>query len=636
MKKRSRLLALLGAVFLLSLFLVACGGNDDDDNVSNEPGTNEPAEPTDGENGNDNGNNEVSGGGIPPHIQAMIHAEMPSTDDVIEGGILRFARVIPEPFSGVLHPLWANSAHDGNIAEFFLHGGQSGGLSTDENFLLELGDAARGPVIPEISEDGLTITLTIRDNVYWHDGEPVTAQDWLFAYEVLGSPEYTESGGQRFGQNFEREIVGMVDFHEGNADQIEGIQIISERVLEITYNEVVPLLNKVFMTPLPYHIFADIPIAEMEDSPYVRTEAAIGFGPFILETIVPGESVTFVRNDDFWDGAPILDGVEFRVINPEMIGEELAAGNVDIAHTFQETQFPYFEDIDNVTFLKNVAFVYSYIGFRLGSWDADLGESVLNPDATMADVNLRRAMWMAIDNELVSNAWHEGLRWDASSLIPPVFSLFHDESVQRPPFDVEAANALLDEAGFEMGADGYRMNPDGTPLEINFFASAGDTVVDAVNQYYLTQWRLLHLNIVPDFSLEFTAYNDLFGIDVDYDGIDVFTGAWSTGSNPSPYGLYGRTAAFNRSRYVSERNDELLARIDSPQAAVDPEYRAAAFAEWQAYMVENVSMIPTQYRLAFVPVNNRVVNYRINASHIAFDGWHRVGFTQAEPFVNGQ
>ena len=614
MKRRSTLLALLGTVFLL-LLLVACSGNGGE---------------SDGEGANET-TNSIGDGVVPAHIQALLSDTMPFVDDVEPGGILRFARVVPSPFAGNLNSVFAMSADDSNIHDFF--GGTL--FSSDSEFLMELGEDARGATIPEISEDGRSITFTIRDGVNWHDGVPVTAHDMAFTFHVLANSEYLESGGQRFTVN-ERAIVGAVDYHEGNADYITGIEVLADNVIRITYDEVMPLRNIYFHRPLPKHIFENIPISEMAESPYNRTEAAIGFGPFIIDTIIPGESVTFVRNDDYWAGTPLLDGVEFRVVNPELIGEMLQAGTVDIAHTFQEAQFPYFDHLSNVTYLKGVNFTYNYIGFRLGSWDATLNESVINPDATMANFDLRLAMWKAIDNETIVNNLFNGLRWEGDSLIPPAFDIFHDSTVTRPPYDIDAANALLDEAGFEIGADGFRQNPDGTPLVINFWASSGDTITEAIHQYYLIQWRDgLSLNINENFSLEFNAYNDLFNPANDYDGLDVFTGAWSTGTNPSPASIHSRASASNRSRYVSEKNDELIARIDGPIASLDQEYRAQAMADWQQYQAtEALQLIPTMYRLAFIPVNNRVVNYRINATHQPVDGWHLVGLTQDAPEVH--
>ena len=626
MKKSNKLFALLSVAFLLSLFLVACGGDSDPTDSGSEPGpvstessdTDVPDSETD--------EPAPTGGVVPDNIAAMLNDTMPSAD-VEPGGVLRFARVVPTPFAGNLNSIFSMSADDSNIHEFF--GGTL--FTADSEFLMELGADARGAAIPEISDDGLSITFTIRDGVYWHDGEPVTAHDIAFTYHVIANPEYLEAGHQRFTSN-ERAIVGANDYHNGDADSIAGIEVIDDQTIRFSYYEVMPLRSIYFYRPLPKHIFGDMEISEMGDSPYNRTEAAIGFGPFIIDTIVPGESVTFVRNDNYWQGPPLLDGIEFRVVSPDLIGPEFEAGTVDIAHTFFEADFPYFDHLNNVTYLKAVSFVYNYLGFRLGSWDVDNTRSVINPDATMANPDLRLAMWMAIDNGPIVENVFQGLRWEGASLIPPAFDSFHDPSVTRPPYDVAAANALLDEAGFEIGADGYRQNPDGTPLEINFFANQ-DPNMERIFHYYVTQWRDgLSLNVIHDFTREFNDYNALFQPDIDYDGVDVFVGAWSTGTNPSPAGIYGRVSPSNRSRYVSERNDELIDRIDGPIAAVDMEYRAQAMAEWQQYQRETIQFIPTMYRLAFIPVNNRVVNYSINATHTPVDGWHAVGVTRDTPY----
>jgi len=621
MKKRSTLLALLGAVFLLSLFLVACGNGGTDGTDGGTDGTDSGTEVS------GNGDEVAAGDTVPARIRAMMQTSMPESDDVIDGGVLRFARVDGSPFAGVLHPIWSASAPDANIHDFFL----GTFMTVDDDFLLELGDEGRGPVRAVISDDQLTITFTIQEGVYWHDGEPLTARDLEFAYEVLGHPDST---AVRWGQQNEQFIVGGTDFHEGRADSIEGVTIIDDRTLQVEFMEVRALRETVFPWPVPYHRFADIPIEEMEYHPYVRTEEAIGWGPFIIDRIVPGESVTFTRNDNYWQGVPLLEGVEYRIVAPATIGEELRAGNVDVAHTFTEANYEFYGDLSNITYLKSASFVFTYICFRVGYWDVDLGQSVLNPDATMADVNLRRAMWMAVDNDLVTEVWRGGMRWEASTLIPPAF-MWHNPNAQRPSYDMDAAHALLDEAGYTFDGD-WRTNPDGSPLEINVFAVIRDSNYDAVYEYYLQQWRELGLNVDLVDIADLPTSGDWFAIDgTENTEIDVFMGgAWSTGTNPNPYGLFGRSAAFNRSRYVSERNDELLGRIGSERAIGDMDYRREAFYEWQEYMIENASLFPTEFRFNFIPVNNRVVNFEIVATHNPRDGWHLVGLTHDEPLAD--
>ena len=610
MKKRINLLTLLGVLILSLSFLTACG---------DEEGTTSGAQD----------NTVADGDVVPARIREMMHQAMP-TQDVDPGGVLRFARVDGSAFAGVLHPIWSTAAMDGNIQDFFL----GTMLTTDDNFITELGEDGRGAWQLFISEDQLTATLVVREGVYWHDGMPVTAHDLEFAFIAQAHPDSTS---QRFGQQNERFIVGAVEFNQGEADSIAGVTVVDDRTLTVEYTQIVALRETVFPWPLPYHRFGNIPFAEMEDHPYVRSTEAIGWGPFILDHIVPGESVTYVRNDNYWQGAPLLDGVEFRIVSPAVIGEELRAGNVDIAHTFTEGDFPYFSDLSNITFLKSASFVYTYIGFRMGYWDVDLSANVLNPDANTLDVNLRRAMWMAIDNDLVTSAWRNGLRWEASSLVPPTFPLFHNPAAQRPAYDLDAANALLDDAGFAFVGD-YRANPDGSPLVLNVLGIQRNDAYEAVYHYYLEQWRALGLNLVFLDTVDLTNFAAAFAIDgTARTDFDVFIGgAWSTGTNPNPYGLYGRTAAFNRSGYVSERNNELLGQIGSERAINDLAYRQEAFHAWQDYMIENASLFPTEFRFNFIPVNNRVVNYEIVATHNPRDGWHLVGVTHQAPLVDGQ
>jgi peptide/nickel transport system substrate-binding protein len=638
MKKRSILLSLLGVILLLSLALVACDNGDDTEAPADrtEPATEVPTPPADTEGTEPT---EPPTGDlpddpiialVPPHIAAMINRSTPFVD-VEPGGILRYAAVQTDPFAGILHPIWSMSAVDGNdIQPFFL-----GAMHTiDDDFLLDPNGSGAVETFT-ISEDGLVIRKYIRDNVYWHDGVQLTARDWQFAYEVLAHADSTTT---RFRQQNSDRIVGIEEFHAGEVDYIAGIRIIDDLTIEFEFDRVVPIFNTVFTHPLPYHIFGDIPVDEMEDSPYVRTAAAIGFGPFIIDVIVPGESITFVRNDNFWAGAPLLDGVELRVVHPEVLGAELEAGNIDVANSFSEANFPYFEHLSNINFLKAPGWAWNAITFRVGYFDQDAGQAALDPDAPMSNVDLRRAMWMAIDTDLIADTIFNGLRWAGSTVLPPIHSGFHNPNAQRPPFSMEAAHALLDEAGFAFDGD-YRTNPDGSPLELQIiWASAGgDATQMAVQQYHITQWRALGLNMLDPREYEFAVFGDLFTTAIDDTDWDIQLNAWSSGSNPSPSGFFHPSQSFNRSRYTSERMDDLLARIDGEQAALDPHgYRREVLFEFQEYVLDVAAVIPTQFRFAFIPVNNRVVNFEILATASPRAGWHTVGLIRDTPYRHGE
>ncbi|WP_416293102.1 oligopeptide ABC transporter substrate-binding protein [Paenibacillus illinoisensis] len=516
----------------------------------------------------------------------------------IEGGSITYGLVSDTAFEGTLNYNFYSGNPDAMVLGWF----DEGLLTWDKDYVYTNDGAATY----ETSEDGKTFTLTIRDNVNWHDGKPVTAEDLQFAYEVIGNKAYD---GPRYDSNF-TSVVGMDEYHAGKAKTISGIKVLSDKQISITYKESTPslLTGGVWTYPLAKHIFGDMDVAKMSSSKEVR-ETPIGFGPFKVETITPGESVTFVKNEDYWRGAPKLDKVTLKVINPTTVVQELKSGGVDLVDAFPTDQYKDNADMSNVEFLGAIDRAYTYIGFKLGTWDEENGKVVTNPDAKMADKNLRKAMWMAVDNDQVGKRFYNGLRWNATTLIPPSHPEFHDSNNPGVAYDPEAAKALLDEAGYKLDGE-FRTNPDGSPLEINFVSMTGGDTAEPLARYYVQSWAAIGLKVNLE-MVEFNSFYDRVGnTGKDDPNIDVYQAAWGVGIDVDPAGLYGRDALYNFSRFSSEKNDELLAKGVSAEA-FDVEKRKEIYNEWQQYMVDEVPVFPTLYRAVVAPVNKRVMNYAI-------------------------
>ncbi|OPG97554.1 oligopeptide ABC transporter substrate-binding protein [Chryseobacterium mucoviscidosis] len=516
----------------------------------------------------------------------------------IEGGSITYGLVSDTAFEGTLNFNFYSGNPDANVLQWF----DEGLLTWDKDYVYTNDGAATY----ETSEDGKTFTLTIRDNVNWHDGKPVTAEDLQFAYEVIGNKAYD---GPRYDSNF-TSVVGMDDYHAGKAKTISGIKVLSEKQISITYKESTPslLTGGVWTYPLAKHIFGDMDVAKMSSSKEVR-EKPIGFGPFKVETITPGESVTFVKNDDYWRGAPKLDKVTLKVINPTTVVQELKSGGVDLVDSFPTDQYKDNANMSNVEFLGAIDRAYTYIGFKLGTWDADNGKVVTNPDAKMADKILRKAMWQAVDNDQVGKRFYNGLRWNATTLIPPSHPKFHDSNNPGVTYDPEAAKKLLDEAGYKLDGE-FRTKPDGSPLEINFVSMTGGDTAEPLARYYVQSWAAIGLKVNLE-MVEFNNFYDRVGnTGKDDPNIDVYQAAWGVGIDVDPAGLYGRDALYNFSRFSSEENDKLLAQGVSAEA-FDVEKRKEIYNQWQQYMVDEVPVFPTLYRAEVVPVNKRVMNYAI-------------------------
>ncbi|MFD2045338.1 oligopeptide ABC transporter substrate-binding protein [Ornithinibacillus salinisoli] len=601
---------------MLAMVLVLAACSDDTSSDDTDPDTEDPADSED-EGTEDEEEEPAEDDGL----YSIDDFSMDKTNEgeAIEGGSITYGLVSDTVFEGVLNYNFYEGNPDYNVIAWF----DEPLLDTDANYTYTNGGAAEY----EISEDGKTFTLTIKDGVNWHDGEPVTAEDWAYSYEVIGHPEYT---GVRYNGDFTN-VVGMEEYHAGEADSISGIEIVDEKTLKITHHETGPSMvtGGIWTYAMPKHIFEDIPVAEMAESDAVRNNP-IGMGPFKVDSIVPGESVVYKKNEDYWRGEPKLDEVVLKVVDPTVVVNQLETGGVDLVSSFPVDQFPDNADMSNVEYLGMIDNAYTYIGFKLGHWDEEAGENVMDPDAKMADVNLRKAMWHAVNNDDVGNEFYNGLRWNATTLIIPFFPDYHDETIETPTYDPEEAKRILEEAGYvDQDGDGMREDPEGEELVINFASMSGGDTAEPLAQYYIQSWAQVGLNVqlVDGRLLEFNTFYDR--VEADDPGIDIYQGAWGTGTDVNPEGLYSNIAAYNYPRYASDENARLIAEGNS-EKALDVEYRQQVYSEWQELMVEDIPVFPTLYRSILIPVNNRVLNYSIDPAKYIL---HEIAVSEEEAQV---
>lgn len=601
--------ALLALMLVLVLALAACGSDDEKKDTGNEK-DNDKTEQKDESKGEDAG----EGASDDPLAAFDTRTE---AGEVEEGGTLNFGLVSDTPFEGTLNFNFYAGAPDAEVIEWF----DESLLSIDENFQYTQDGAATF----EFSDDYTVWTFKIGDNVNWHDGEPVKAEDWAFSYEVIGHADYD---GPRYGSDF-TVIEGMEAYNAGEAEEISGIKVIDEKTLEITYTNPTPslLAGGIWTYAMPKHIFKDIAVADMSASDAVRKNP-IGMGPFKVDSIVSGESVVYSKNEDYWQGAPKLDEVILKVVDPAVVANELSSGKVDVVDKFPTDQYETNKDMEGVTFLGDVEGSYTYIGFKFGTWDKENAEVVYSPeDSKVSDVALREAMWYAVDNDAVGEKFYQGLRWAGTTLIAPSHADFHDGTIETPKYDKEKAMQILADAGYEdTDGDGFVENPDGSELKLNFASMSGGEVAEPIANYYIQSWKDIGINVeLLDGRLqEFNTFYDRVGNGGNDDPeVDVYMGAWSVGSDVDPTGLYGPKAMFNFPRYESEKNTELLEKGVSDEA-FDLEFRQNVYKEWQQLMVEEIPVFPTLYRAALVPVNENVLNYTIDRSDNFYR--HEIGF----------
>ena len=536
-------------------------------------------------------------------------SEVTHDGEPIKGGTLKYAIVSASPINGLFIDELASDTTDSSVA----------GMIDESMFEYDDNRKLVNTGLASISFDveGKTATVKINSQDYkWSDGEKFTIDDYIFTYEGIGHKDYT---GVRYDGDF-KNIEGMDDYHKGKASTISGLEKLDDYTVKIHYKEMTPSMQlaggSVSSYVMPKHVFSKIPVAEWEQSDAVRGKSNVGLGAYKIESMVPGESVTFVPNDNYYKGRSNVDKVVMEVVSPDSIVSEMKAGKYDIA-SMPSAQYDSFKDLTNVTFVSSLQSQYEYIGFKLGKWDKEQGKNIVDPNAKMSDVALRQAIAYAIDPDTAGKNLYNGLQHGTNSIIIPFFQDIYNKDQEGFDYNPEKAKKLLDDAGYkDVDGDGLRENKDGSKLKINFAARTRDDANESLIQQYLLWWKEVGLDVQLYTGRTLEVNNFYDKVEADDPEIDMFAAGWATGYDPNPSGLFGEDAKFNMQRYTSAEGNALIEKISSNEAFDDAK-NIQFYKEWQKYVHDQAFIFPTLTGESVTAVNKRVKYYdkKIGSNH---------------------
>ncbi|MBP2056954.1 peptide/nickel transport system substrate-binding protein [Lactobacillus colini] len=540
-----------------------------------------------------------------------------------KGGTVTRAIETDTPFTGIFSDELSTSATDSEVsapADESLFG-------TDDNFQFN----NKGAATIKLDNKAKTATIEIKKGVKWSDGKQVTAKDYEYSYEIIGNKD-TKS--QRYTSSLAN-LVGFEEYHEGKAKTISGFEMPdgeNGRKVVLHFKEMKPGMkfsgNGYFWeSAAPYHYLKDVPFKKLESSDQIRKNP-IFFGPYKVSKVVRGQSVTFVPNKYYWRGTPKLDKITFSVITPNSATQAIKSNKFDIAGVIN-SQWTNVKSAKNVNFVASVPLSYGYLGFKVGKWDAKAGKNVMNPNAKMSNKALRQAIAYGMNIAPVAKRYTHGLSFQVPTLIPKQFGDYYDSSIKPYTQNLKKANKLLDDAGYKKKGK-WRVQPNGKPLTIHLAAMTGSSIQEPIIQNYIQQWKKLGLNVklTGGRLIEFNSFYDK--VENDSKDVDMFLGAWSLSSEPSPNDLYSEKAPFNFSRFVTKKNTELLQEMDSTKA-FNTDYRVKKFHEWQQYMKDEAFVVPTTNAYSVVAVNNKLTGYSTKPSKSngnGFPNWFYIGYAK--------
>lgn len=554
MKFKKSLLLLLILTFALGTALAACGGGNGNNNGAEEA----PPADTDGD---------------------TTAPEAPAEDEIAQGGTVQIS-MFSAP-AGVFNPVLYNDSYEANVTEFIFEGlvGLDTTLTWEPNLAKDW----------SYENDNKTLVMELRDDVYWHDGEKFTAEDVKFTYETIAHPDYT---GVR--EVFVANLVGREEF-KANPDDLKGVEVTGDYQVKFHFNEPNLLaLRDASFDIIPKHIYENVAIATMAEAPEtLEYDQLIGTGPFKASDWLAGEYYSLERNEAYWDGAPHLDGVVWRIVNQDVAPGLLANGDIDIIMTptgVRASDYDYVSAIPGIAIHEAPTFGYQYLGFKLHHrTPEDVAGSVRNPEnwivnGKLQSVELRQAIMYAIDRQGIVDGFLEGHGTVMNAPFPPASWAFNAEAVNEYAWNQAKANELLDAAGFlDVTGDGFREDQNENELTLRLDYPTGNQVRELSAPVIKEQLEEVGLRV--DLRSPRDAGTHFGAIADDEEGMDMYLAGWGLATaDPDPKGIWDITAAYNYNRWNDQKSQDLLdAAVKFPEA-FDQEYRKDVYNEWAGHI----------------------------------------------------
>ncbi len=414
------------------------------------------------------------------------------------------------------------------------------------------------------SADHLTYTFELRDNLKWSDGQPLTADDVAFTFD------YYAAQGTLAPPVIIQPPQGIAKVRAVDARTVEIVQSSPY----VTFSEQVAGALPI----IPKHVWSSITDPTSPDD----LKILVGSGPYRLaEYNGDGGAMLYTARDDYFLGAPYVKRIEERAIEDPIAG--LAAGDTDVARGLglrADTLAPFQNDTFGM--VSEQGSTTSPLYWNLGK------------EGPLADVRFRRACAMAIDRRDLVNrlAAGRGLPGNPGFLSPanPFFA-----PVAQYEFDVAGANAVLDGAGYRLGAGGVRRAPGGAALSFELLINNAEA---PLSEILVASLRRIGVELRPK-PVEIGPQlfgNKLIGA---YDmAVLFFPGPGPGGPNADPDVLrllFSSKVAPSlqaASFYANPAFDDLA---DKQRVTFDETARQAMVAQMQKFLADDLPVLPLFY-----------------------------------------
>ncbi|MFT4412505.1 peptide-binding protein [Fredinandcohnia humi] len=546
MKLRKSLWLFLCLTLVMSLFLAACSGGGDK---------------TSGEDD--------------PKEEEQVKEEEPANNEPVDGGDLIVGSAgSPTLFNPYFSTDTASSDIEGLIYNAI--------VKTNVNLETEY-DLAEDI---QTSEDGLEYTVKLREDVKWHDGEQMDADDLVFAYSMMKNPD-------------------VVSERKSNFESLEKIEKIDQFTVKFTLNKVDVTFYPTTLGsygPLPEHILGDVDPATLHEHEF-NTKSPIGTGPFKFVEWKDGEYVKVEANDDYFEGRPHLDSITTRyVADANALIAALQAGEIDMYNAVPGTEIETVKAIEGTKIEEGLALSYTFLAFN-------------QQDERFQDKRVRQAMTHAIDKNAIVESIMNGAGQAANAPDSPLMWTYNDD-VPQFDYDPEKAKALLKEAGWEDTNGNGIVDKDGKELSFSVKTNQGNKVREDIAVVLQQQLKEIGVEATPNI-VEWSAFiEQISAPNWDYEAMIL---GWSLSTFPDQYDIFHSSQREEGLNFVWYSNPEADKLMEEARQTTDIEKYKQIHKDLYQILVEDQAYTYLYYPTEFRAMPEELQGYEFHSKNQLFN-----------------
>ena len=447
-------------------------------------------------------------------------------------------------------------------------------ISPDLEIQLDLAESV------DISEDGSVYTFRLRDDILFHTGRRVTAEDVVYSIKRAASRELQST----VALAYLGDILGAREYFFGIADDIQGLELVDERTIRFTLDAPKPF----FLAKLTYPTAFVVDQQQIESNPRNWTRNPNGTGPYELQEWRLGERIVLQANSRYHLGEPPLKEVLYtlsggssltRFENDELDVSFISVNDVDRARDPNSDLNPLYTVWPQ--------FTISYFAFN-------------TEIAPFDDVNVRRALGLSIDRTKISEVTFSNMLSPATGILAPGLPGY-TEGDKTFPFDPDAARDALAASKYTV-EEGRLVDPDGNPVTIVITEVGGGAEARIDTQAFLEQWRT-ELGIQVEIrQTDFAT----FLAEQDAKQLQMFNAGWIM-DYPDPEDIldlkFHSASELNDMDYENPEVDQLL---EDARTELDPDARLALYAQAEELIIKDAAWLPLYFSQSHVVVNEAV------------------------------